>query len=47
MPISPPPEVIELLAPKLSFYENVRAATQRIKDYQGHVQEPCVEVRFG
>ena len=37
------PEVVQLLMPPLAIYENVRGATQRVKDGKGQWSKPCVE----
>ena len=36
-------QVIELLQPKLAYYENVKAAAERSKDLKGVVQDAPVE----
>ena len=36
-------KAIETLCPPISFYENVRSASHRMKGNDGNLEKPCVE----
>ena len=43
--VSFPCQVIQTLCPLVAVYENVKSATEKVKDKKGIVHRPCVEAR--